>query len=181
VLHVGDLHTRRNLGVVVEAVVAARRRGGATTGLTLVLAGVDRGLGPALGEAAARAGAAEAVIQLGPVSEDRLRALYRHARALVYPSLYEGFGLPVLEAMASGTPVIASRAASIPEVLGDAGVLLDPLDASAWTEAIVRVVSDETQRGTMSAAGIARAAGFTWERTARITFDVYRRAIGVPS
>lgn len=104
--------------------------------------------------------------------------LYRSATALVYPSLYEGFGLPVLEAMASGTPVIASRAASIPEVLGDAGILVDPEDVRAWTDAIVRVVNDEHLRRSMTAAGIARAGEFTWARTARITLDVYRKAAG---
>jgi glycosyltransferase involved in cell wall biosynthesis len=177
VLHVGDLHTRRNVGVVLEGVLGARRLGGDTARLTLVLAGVDRGLGTELCDAAMRRGAAEAVVQLGAVSEDRLHALYTHARALVYPSRYEGFGLPVLEAMASGTPVIASRAASIPEVVGAAGLLLDPLDVSEWTEAIVRVVRNEALRRTMSAAGIARAGAFTWECTARRTLDVYRRAL----
>ena len=176
-LHVGDLHERRNLGVVVEAMLAARRHGGTATALSLVLAGVDRGLGDSLSAIALRAGAADTVIRLGSVSEKQLRTLYRSATALVYPSRYEGFGLPVVEAMASGTPVIASRAASIPEVLGDAGLLLDPLDVGGWTEAIVRVVHDDEQRSRMSAAGLRRAAGFTWERTARATLDVYRRTL----
>lgn len=175
-LHVGDLHERRNLGVAVEAVLAARRHSGTTT-LSLVLAGVDRGVGDALSATALRAGAADAVVRLGSVGEEQLRTLYRCATALVYPSLYEGFGLPVLEAMASGTPVIASRAASIPEVLADAGLLLDPLDVDGWTAAIVHIVNDEEQRKRMSAAGLGRAAGFTWERTARATLDVYRRTL----
>jgi glycosyltransferase involved in cell wall biosynthesis len=143
-----------------------------------VLAGVDRGTGEALGAIAADADAPDAVVRLGPVSEERLRMLYRAASALVYPSLYEGFGLPPLEAMASGTPVIASRAASIPEVVGDAGLLLDPTDVGAWTDAIVRVVNDEHLRDRLRAAGVRRASAFTWERTARMTLDVYRRAAG---
>jgi glycosyltransferase involved in cell wall biosynthesis len=177
VLHVGDLHTRRNLGVVLEAVIAARRRGGDLARLALVTAGVDRGLGAELSAAAMRAGAGDALIQLGAVPEDTLHALYTHARALVYPSRYEGFGLPVLEAMATGTPVIASSAASIPEVVGDAGLLLDPLDVAAWTEAVTRVACSPELRRSLRAAGIARAAAFTWERTARITLDVYRQAL----
>ena len=78
--------------------------------------------------------------------------------------------------MASGTPVIASHAASIPEVLGNAGVLLDPLDVRGWTDAILNVINDEAQRTRLRAAGLARAGEFTWERTARITLEVYRRA-----
>jgi glycosyltransferase involved in cell wall biosynthesis len=176
-LHVGDLHERRNLGVVVDALLEARRHFGALPALSLVLAGVDRGVGEALCEIAREADVPEAVVRLGAVSEDRLQTLYRCATALVYPSRYEGFGLPVLEAMASGTPVIGSRAASIPEVLGDAGILVHPEDTRGWTDAIVKVVNDEHLRNEMRAAGVGRAAAFTWARTARITFDVYRRAL----
>jgi alpha-1,3-rhamnosyl/mannosyltransferase len=173
-LHVGDLHERRNLAVVVNAVVAARRRGGTSAATSLVLAGVDRGVGHDVHAIAANAGMAAAVVMLGPVDEARLHALYRGATALVYPSLYEGFGLPVLEAMASGTPVLASRAASMPEVLGDAGMLLDPLDTDAWVRGIVTVVGDPQVRERMRAAGRTRAAAFTWARTARATLGVYR-------
>ena len=126
---------------------------------------------------AAEADAPDAVVRLGVVEDDRLRILYHAATALAYPSLYEGFGLPVLEALASGTPVIASRAASIPEVLGDAGILLPPDDPSAWTAAILQVINDESVRATMRARGLARAAAFTWARTARMTLDVYRQAV----
>jgi glycosyltransferase involved in cell wall biosynthesis len=119
------------------------------------------------------------VVKLGPVGEDLLLSLYRCATALVYPSLYEGFGLPVLEAMACGTPVIASRAASIPEVVGDAGILLDPLDVTAWTDAIVNVVNDDDRRAEMRRRGLTRAAEFTWFRTAELTARAYRDAAGV--
>ena len=176
-LHVGDLHARRNLGVVVRALVAARQRAGAGPVPTLVLAGVDRGVGDALDAIAAAGGAAGVVVRLGAVVDSSLRALYRAAAALVYPSLYEGFGLPVLEAMASGTPVIASRAASIPEVLGESGLLLDPDDAGQWADAIVRVTTDAGLRARLREAGLARAAQFTWARTARITLGVYRRVL----
>jgi glycosyltransferase involved in cell wall biosynthesis len=174
-LHVGDLHERRNLVMLVDAVLAARRHVGPLASLSLVLAGADRGVGDAVCAIAARAGAPGAVVRLGPVSEKRLRTLYRRAIALTYPSLYEGFGLPLVEAMACGTPVIASNAASMPAVLGDAGILVDPTDAQAWTRAIIAVVNDEQARGRLRTAGLRRAGEFTWERTARLTLEVYRR------
>ncbi len=177
-LHVGDLHERRNLPLLVEALLAARRRFGALAALSLVLAGVDRGVSDGLCAMASDAGAPDAVVALGPVDEDRLHALYRGAIALAYPSLYEGFGLPLVEAMACGTPVLASHEASIPEVLGGAGLLLDPRDAGAWRDAIVRVVNDASLRDDLRARGLARAATYTWQRTARMTLDVYREAAG---
>jgi len=173
-LHVGDLHERRNLPLVVHAMLEAQRRPGMPP-LTMVLAGVDRGIGDRLRGYAREADSPESVVCLGPVTETQLLVLYRGAAALVYPSRYEGFGLPVLEAMACGTPVIASHAASIPEVLGDAGVLLDPDDEPGWAEAIARVISDEWERGRMRKAGLTRARSFTWERTASLTLDAYRQ------
>lgn len=170
-LHVGDLHERRNLSVAIEALAHARGR--LSGPLSLVLAGVDRGVGAQLDVKAAGAGVT--LVRLGKVDDAALGSLYRAAAALVYPSRYEGFGLPVLEAMASGTPVIASRAASIPEVLGDAGVLLDPDAAHAWADAIVRVATAPEQQTRMRSAGVARAAEFSWARTARLTLDVYRQ------
>ena len=173
-LHVGDLHERRNLPLVVHAMFEAQRRPGMPP-LSLVLAGVDRGLGDRLRTYARKADSPDAVVCLGPVTDSQLLSLYRGAAALVYPSRYEGFGLPVLEAMACGTPVIASRAASIPEVLGDAGVLLDPDDEPGWAKAIAEVVNDEWQKGRMRKAGLTRAREFTWARTASITLDAYRQ------
>ena len=174
-LHVGDLHERRNLMLLVDALVDARRRLGAVPAPMLALVGVDVGVADRLRALAAAAGAGGAVVHIGNVSEAQLRALYGSATAFVYPSQYEGFGLPLVEAMASGTPVIASTAASIPEVLGDAGLLVAPLDRPGWTDAIVRVVDDGALRLRMREAGIQRAAHFTWARTARVTLDVYRR------
>ena len=176
-LHVGDLHERRNLGVIVEALFEARRHFGSAPGLSLVLAGVDRGVGEALCALAEENGARDAVVRLGPVSEPLLRTLYQCATAFVYPSLYEGFGLPLLEAMASGTPVIASRAASIPEVVGDAGVLVDAEDIAGWSDAIVRIANDERLREQLKTKGRHRASTFTWERTARMTLAVYQKIL----
>ena len=117
----------------------------------------------------------DAVVRLGIVEDERLQILYRAATALAYPSRYEGFGLPLLEAMASGTPVIASSAAWIPEVVGDAGMLLSPDAPAAWTDAILQVMNDESLRATMRKKGLARAATFSWSRTARLTYEAYRQ------
>ena len=181
VLHVGDLHVRRNLVTVVDAVLAARRRFGALPGLSLVLAGIDRDADIADGLCARAEAAddADAVVALGPVEEKVLHELYRGASALVYPSRYEGFGLPLLEAMASGTPVIASCAGAIPEVVGDAAVLLDPHDVNGWTDAIAQVVNDARLHADLRRRGLTRAAGFTWARTARATMDVYRKMLPI--
>ncbi|MGE0444003.1 MAG: glycosyltransferase family 4 protein [Vicinamibacterales bacterium] len=167
-LHVGDVHARRNLGLVADALRRARDRGTAPATLSLVLAGVDREPDVTLGDA----------VRLGAVDEPTLRSLYRHATALVYPSLYEGFGLPLLEAMACGLPVMASRAASIPEVTGDAAVLLDPQDGGAWADAISRAATDAAWRAEFGEKGRARAAAATWARTATITAAVYRQVAG---
>ena len=90
-------------------------------------------------------------------------------------SFYEGFGLPVLEAMACGTPVVASHAASIPEVLGDAGILLDPNDLQGWTNTIIDLVDNKFEQERLGALGRSRSKEFTWERVARATLDVYQR------
>jgi glycosyltransferase involved in cell wall biosynthesis len=175
-LHVGDLHERRNLHIVVEAMLDLKARDQLSP-VTLVLAGVDRGLGDRL-RARLQNDAPELVVCLDEVSDAQLVTLYRQAVALVYPSRYEGFGLPVLEAMACGTPVIASTAASIPEVLGDAGILVDPDDLQGWASAIYAILDRLELREKMRMAGLLRAKTFTWARTATITLDVYRRAAG---
>jgi glycosyltransferase involved in cell wall biosynthesis len=161
--------------MVTAALLAVRQQ--LPLPLSLVLAGVDRGVGEDLSRLAREGGMADAVVRLGSVDDDALGRLYREAAALVYPSRYEGFGLPVLEAMACGTPVIAARAGSIPEVLGDAGILLGPDDTSGWTAAMVGLLRDGEMAARMRAQGLARAAEFTWERTARMTADVYRRVV----
>jgi len=110
--------------------------------------------------------------------EAELSCLYSGASLLVQPSLAEGFGLPPLEAMACGTPVLASDAGSLPEVLGDAAVLLPPREPAAWAAEIVRLLSDQAARSGLVARGRARAAGFTWERTAERTRAIYAEALG---
>jgi glycosyltransferase involved in cell wall biosynthesis len=179
VLHVGDLHVRRNLAMLVRAVASVRRKTPAFASLGLVLAGVDRGTGAGLQQVSDAAGGAMPLVTFaGPASEPLLLALYRSAAALVYPSRYEGFGLPLLEAMACGTPVIAARTSSIPEVVGDAGVLLDPDDEHAWAHEIERVLEDPGHRERLRESGLARARAFSWQRTAQETAAVYRALLG---
>jgi len=171
VLHVGDLHVRRNLRTAIDAVIDLRARDGVA--LRLICAGVDRGIGAEL--RAAAAADPDALVLTGPVGEDALLNLYRGALMLVYPSMYEGFGLPVLEAMQCGVPVAAANAASLPEVTGDGGLLLDPLDARAWRDAIAAVSHDAATRARLRDAGLAQAARFSWARTAGETLAVLRQ------
>lgn len=180
VLHVGDLHPRRNLAMLARAVAIVRSRTPDRRDLALVLAGVDRGSGSALLDVARTvSGASPLVVMLGGTTESTLLALYRSASAFVYPSRYEGFGLPPLEAMSCGVPVIAARTSSIPEVVGDAGLLLDPDDEQAWADAIDRVTGDPAYAARVRDAGLSRARTFSWNRTARETARVYRALLGV--
>jgi glycosyltransferase involved in cell wall biosynthesis len=114
---------------------------------------------------------------VGYVPAEDLPLWYNAATVFVYPSLYEGFGLPPLEAMACGTPVVVSAASSLPEVVGEAGLLVDPERVEALAEAIERMIADSDLREEMRSAGLARAAGFSWEATASGTVRTYRRAL----
>lgn len=181
VLHVGDLHPRRNLAMLARAVANAAGRATALRDLTLVLVGVDRGSGDELRALATPAGRNSPLIEfVVATDESELLGLYRSAAALVYPSRYEGFGLPLLEAMASGTPVLAANTSSIPEVTGAAAVLLDPDDHDAWSVEIERIFGDEPHRLRLREAGLQRAALFSWDRTARETAQVYRALVSPP-
>jgi glycosyltransferase involved in cell wall biosynthesis len=110
----------------------------------------------------------------GRVAPEHLPALYRRAALLVYPSLYEGFGLPVLEAMACGTPVVASSTTSLPEVVGDAALMVDPTDVAALSAAMERVLLDEALRTQLRMRGLARAGQFNWAKTAGLILDSLR-------
>jgi glycosyltransferase involved in cell wall biosynthesis len=113
------------------------------------------------------------------VSAEELEGLWALTQAFVFPSLYEGFGLPVLEAMARGVPVACSNASSLPEVAGDAALLFDPRDEHAIAEALARLLGDPVFAETLRARGLQRARQFTWERSARLTLDSYARALGL--
>lgn len=116
--------------------------------------------------------------RLGFVPDDDLPALYSGCAAFVYPSLYEGFGLPVLEAMAAGAPVVTSTVSSLPEVAGDAGLLVDPYDVDAIAAAVTRILRDDTLADDLRARGRERFCAFSWERTARETLAVLRSIVG---
>jgi|YNPNPStandDraft_1061719.scaffolds.fasta_scaffold04578_7 glycosyltransferase involved in cell wall biosynthesis len=120
---------------------------------------------------------AQEVAFIGPATQEELVWLYNAARFLAFPSLYEGFGLPPLEAMACGTPVVASTAGAVPEVVGEAGLLVHPNDVEGWAEAMARLWSDETLRRTLREKGLERAALFSWKRAARETLAVYYEAV----
>jgi glycosyltransferase involved in cell wall biosynthesis len=163
VLAVGTLEPRKNLERLVAAwaSLAEAVRGEHVLALVGPRGWDDAPILRAAQDAGARL--------LGRVSEEELRALYAGASAFAYPSLYEGFGLPVLEAMATGVPVITSSTSSLPEVAGDAALLVDPHDAGAIAGALTRVLTDQALAADLRARGPERARAFSWERTARET------------
>lgn len=115
---------------------------------------------------------------LGSISDRKLLELYQQAALFVFPSRYEGFGLPVLEAMACGCPVISSNASSLPEVAGDAALFVEPLDIQGFSEAIEQLLTDQTLRESYIAKGLSRVQGFSWDRTAQETVEIYRKVLG---
>ena len=113
----------------------------------------------------------------GYISEKFLAILYRNAQVFLFPSKYEGFGLPVLEAMACGCPVVCSTAGSLAEVAGDAAILVDPQDREGMGEAVAQLLSDRSLLRLYKARSVQRAAKFSWERTAREVFRVYEQVV----
>ena len=173
-LVVGSLEPRKNVGLALDALAILKQRG---SRLRLVLAGgatprldvdalmAERGLGD------------EDVARMGYVDEDRLGHLMAGARMLAFPSRYEGFGMPVIEAMEAGVPVVAARAGALPETAGDAALLVDPDDAEGFADAMATVDSDDAVRARLVTGGRGRAALFTWERAAAATREVYRSVV----
>jgi glycosyltransferase involved in cell wall biosynthesis len=172
VLNVGRGYAHKNLPGLVRAFAHLRRLGHGDT--QLVLAGEQHQASRGVDRLIAELGVAGRVVRTGFVGTTELRALYAGAAAFAFPSLAEGFGLPVLEAMACGAPVVASAASAIPEVVGDAGVLARADDPPAFAEALACVLGDERLRRDLRTRGRDRAREFTWERCAAATIDVYR-------
>ncbi len=172
ILTVGSAAPRKNIGRVVEAFAILAKD---FPRLRLVLAGsrpMDR--------SAARtipAFAADRILKVGPVSDSDLVALYAGCGLFVFPSLYEGFGLPPLEAMACAAPVVCSDRSSLPEVVGDVARLVDPTDIGGMADAMHEILSDKKLRRKMRERGPAWAQKFSWERNARSTMEVYRKVV----
>jgi glycosyltransferase involved in cell wall biosynthesis len=172
-LAVGSLQPRKNLVRLVEAFAQVRL---SHPDVRLVIVGPRGFKASSLQETIVSHGLVDAVQLLGYVSDDELAALYNAAIALVYPSVYEGFGLPVVEAMACGRPVIAANTSSLPEVAGDAALLVDPFDVSALSAAMERVLANPEEAKVMAGRGRSRVAQFSWERTAAAALAAFESA-----
>jgi glycosyltransferase involved in cell wall biosynthesis len=175
VLTVGTLQPRKN---VEAALHAFERLAAAGAEQRLALVGGRGWRDEALAELIRSSPAAERIVVTGRVSDEDLVGLYRAADCFVYPSRYEGFGFPPLEAMACGTAVISSNRTSLPEVVGDAGVLVDPDDVDAIERALSELLSSPERRAELVERGYRRAAEFSWRRCAELTADAYRAAVG---
>ena len=167
ILAVGTVQPRKNYARLIDAVDRVRE----VVDVDLLLVGQPAWLADEVLNAAAER---DHVRLLGFVADSDLPALYRQAAVLAFPSLYEGFGLPPLEAMACGTPVVASTASSVPEAVGDAGLLIDPLDVPGWADALIETLTDPSLRTGLTQRGLARAAGFTWKRVAQAWLEAVR-------
>lgn len=181
ILYLGTLQPRKNLVRLVRAFARLLGSGftQAENRLQLVLAGQAGWLAQEVFEAVRRLGLGSAVVFTGYIATEEAVALMSGALAFVFPSLYEGFGFPVLEAMACGVPVVCSNASSLPEVAGDAALLVDPTDVEAWAQALHRVLTDASLRQRLIACGARQVTRFSWERCARQVREVLE-AVGRP-
>ena len=179
VLWIGTQEQRKNVVAVLDAFahVAARH-----PELSLVLHGPNGWLGDEVGEGLQQRGLhSRTIVSEGSLPRNELAALYARASAFIYPSLYEGFGMPVLEAMACRTPVVTSNISALPETAGDAALLVDPLDDVALAEAIARIMEDPVLAEDLAQRGQKRARALTWGETARRTWAIYEEACAVGS
>jgi glycosyltransferase involved in cell wall biosynthesis len=172
VLYAGNIKPHKNLVRLIEAFDGLRKQG--FEDLMLLIIGDEISKLPALRRAVHRHKLHKQVRFLGFLPDETLAVLYRLAAVFVFPSLYEGFGLPPLEAMASGTPVVTSNVSSLPEVVGDAAVLVDPYDVDSIIEGMRRVLTDPALAAELRRKGLARARDFSWERSVRRTWQLYQ-------
>jgi glycosyltransferase involved in cell wall biosynthesis len=180
ILFVGTIEPRKNLKVLLQAY--AKLHLGVQRKYPLVIAGnkgwqIDRSPYDEIKNLAEDLGLGEKIIFTGYVYDKELPYIYNGASIFVYPSIYEGFGLPPLEAMSCGIPVICSNAASLPEIVEDAGLLISPYDSTAWADAILQLLSDTGMQKDYRQRGLQQAAKFTWERCARQTLNTYQRTV----
>jgi glycosyltransferase involved in cell wall biosynthesis len=171
-LMLGTLEPRKNLPLALDALRILRRR---KVDLRLVLAGGKSNLLDVAALLRKRGLGEPEVTSTGYIDDARVSALLAGARVLVFPSLYEGFGMPLLEGMEAGVPVVGVRAGATPETVGDAGLLVDPGDAEGFADAMEQAAFDEAVRARLIPAGHAQAARFTWQRAAASTLDLYHR------
>lgn len=177
ILHLGTLEPRKNLVRLVQAFAQVRGQDAGRPAVKLVLAGGKGWDYDAIFAEVARQGLEQEVLFPGYVPDEELAWWYRAAALFVYPSLLEGFGLPVLEAMACGAPVVTSNLSSLPEVAGDAALLVDPTSVDALAAALLRLLAGADLARELRSRGLAQAARFPWSRTAHETAAVYRRAL----
>jgi glycosyltransferase involved in cell wall biosynthesis len=175
VLYAGNVKPHKNLERLIDAFHIVRNRG--LDHLKLVLIGDDMSKYTALRRAVHKHQLHKYVRFLGYLPEETLAVMYRLAGVFVFPSLYEGFGLPPLEAMASGTPVVTSNVSSLPEVAGDAAVLVDPYDANAIADGMYRVLTDNSLRSELRRRGPERASQFSWESSVRRVREIYGQVL----
>jgi glycosyltransferase involved in cell wall biosynthesis len=171
ILYTGNIKPHKNVDRLIEAYSILRRRG--FEGVKLLIIGDEVSKYPNLRRLVHRFQLHGQVRFLGFVSDDTLAVLYRLAAVFVFPSLYEGFGLPPLEAMAGGAPVITSNVSSLPEVVGDAALLIDPMDAGAIADAMARVLGDTALRADLIRRGHERVKTFSWERSVARVHEIY--------
>ncbi|MBI4301055.1 MAG: glycosyltransferase family 4 protein [Chloroflexi bacterium] len=175
ILWVGTIEPRKNLVTLLKALAILQSRG---HHYPLVVAGAKGWLYEETLNIIEDLSLTSKVILFGQASREDLLMLYNAAWVFAFPSLYEGFGLPPLEAMACGTPVISANTSSLPEVLGDAALLIDPEDVEAWADAIARLYQDEALRDELKSRGLAQSGKYSWTKTAEATLAVYRRVAG---
>lgn len=176
VLYVGNMHPRKNIPRLIEAFTRARQASPALADYQLVLAGASW-WHDGSAERAAQQAPPGAVVLTGRVTNEERDRLLRAAQVVAYPSIFEGFGLPPLEAMAAGTPVLASNVSSIPEVLGDAALLVDPLSVDALAHGLIRLAGDAGLRAQLRARGFVRAAVFTEQLVGERALAAFRWAV----
>jgi glycosyltransferase involved in cell wall biosynthesis len=176
VLYVGNIKPHKNLVRLIEAFERLRR--GGFDQVKLLIIGDEISKLPALRRAVHKHKLHKEVRFLGYMNDETLAILYRLASVFVFPSLHEGFGLPPLEAMASGTPVVTSNVSSLPEVAADAAVLVDPYDVESISEGLRSVLSNDELAAQLRAKGLIRARDFSWEQSVARTHDIYRTVAG---
>jgi glycosyltransferase involved in cell wall biosynthesis len=175
ILTVGSIQPRKNMPRLIRAYAHLCREAKLETIPKLVVVGKRAWLFEDTLDAAENSAVRDQILFVGYVPEEDLPALYTAAKCFVYPSYFEGFGIPTLEAMRCGTPTITSNRTCFPEIIGDAGLMVDPFDERAIQEGMVRVLGDEKLRRELSEKGTKRASRFDWKETAQQTLKVYDR------